>query len=74
MADTLEKPDGTEFTFDPLVEFPCAFCEGTVTAGLTNGEDETLLHTEPHCQQFEQLSLNDYLEQNRLALEAQTKN
>lgn len=63
--------DDHDHEFESLAEFPCAFCEGVVTAGITDGEHETLLHTEPFCKPFEDLSIPDYLEQNRLKLEAQ---
>jgi hypothetical protein len=66
----MSKP--TSFRLDlnrPHVSAVCPFCSNgqTYTAGFTSGDDGVLLHEEPRCKQFEELSVNDFLEAARLS-------
>lgn len=61
MADEREG----EATVTPAVEGTCPFCGGKFSAGYADTPDEkdvpVLLHSKPHCAEYERLEINDYL-------------
>jgi len=51
----------------PHVTALCPFCNGTYTAAFTTEGDGVVLHTEPYCERFGRLDVNDFLQAARLA-------
>lgn len=57
--------------FQPEVQFICPFCKLTVQAGHDPTDNEpAVLHEEPTCRKFDELSIDEFLVQCRKIFQA----